>query len=277
MTVCGILATSGVPGLTRRIGSIVVQGIGFLGAGAIIQSSGTVGELTTAASMWVVAGIGIAAGFGYYALAITTSFVALVLLAILAPWTRSLRTSMGSAASPCNGNERDGFRPKNPYMPGSSVVEQRPEELPVASSIRPSAPVKSLRQTEALQSASGRKVRGPEVLSRGAGRVRGKTSSCGVPEAGRALRIPGFAASRKPVHEAGFSLGPLMFPTGRCYDALHMKERTLVLIKPDGVQRGLVSTILERFRRIGLKPVAMKMVSAAKDRRIAITPSRKTG
>jgi nucleoside-diphosphate kinase len=44
-----------------------------------------------------------------------------------------------------------------------------------------------------------------------------------------------------------------------------MKERTLVLIKPDGVQRGLVGTILERFERIGLKPVAMKMVSATKD------------
>ncbi len=40
------------------------------------------------------------------------------------------------------------------------------------------------------------------------------------------------------------------------------KERTLVLIKPDGIQRGLVGEIISRFERVGLKMTAMKMVMA---------------
>ncbi len=40
-----------------------------------------------------------------------------------------------------------------------------------------------------------------------------------------------------------------------------VKERTLILIKPDGIQRGLVGKIVERFERKGLKLVAMKMMS----------------
>ncbi|MFT4326627.1 MAG: nucleoside-diphosphate kinase [Candidatus Woesearchaeota archaeon] len=41
-----------------------------------------------------------------------------------------------------------------------------------------------------------------------------------------------------------------------------MIEKTLVLVKPDGVQRGLVGEILSRFERVGLKVIAMKMVYA---------------
>ncbi len=44
-----------------------------------------------------------------------------------------------------------------------------------------------------------------------------------------------------------------------------MTEQTLILIKPDGVQRGLVGEILGRLERVGLKPVAMKMVRATKE------------
>ncbi len=68
-----------------RLASIVVQGIGFLGAGAIIQSAGSVRGLTTAATMWVVAGIGIAAGLGLYTVAVVSALIVLVLLAIFGP------------------------------------------------------------------------------------------------------------------------------------------------------------------------------------------------
>lgn len=44
-----------------------------------------------------------------------------------------------------------------------------------------------------------------------------------------------------------------------------MIEQSLVLIKPDGVERGLIGTILQRFERVGLKIVAMKMVQATAD------------
>jgi len=43
------------------------------------------------------------------------------------------------------------------------------------------------------------------------------------------------------------------------------KQRTLVLIKPDGVQRGLVGEIISRFEKKGIKIVGMKMLSVSKD------------
>jgi len=87
MTLCGIYISSFAPAISdpSRIASIVVQGIGFLGAGAIIQASGSVRGLTTAATMWVVAGIGIACGFGFYWPAAITAFIVFVLLAIFGP------------------------------------------------------------------------------------------------------------------------------------------------------------------------------------------------
>lgn len=49
------------------------------------------------------------------------------------------------------------------------------------------------------------------------------------------------------------------FP-GRCYLSINPMEQTLVLIKPDGVQRGLIGEIIGRFEKVGLKMIAMKMV-----------------
>lgn len=49
-----------------RVASNIVVGIGFLGAGTIFRTGGTVQGLTTAASLWTVAAIGTAAGIGYY-------------------------------------------------------------------------------------------------------------------------------------------------------------------------------------------------------------------
>jgi putative Mg2+ transporter-C (MgtC) family protein len=63
-----------------RVASYVVSGIGFLGAGAIIRHGINVRGLTTAASLWVVAAIGVAVGAGMYGLAVATT--ALVLLAL---------------------------------------------------------------------------------------------------------------------------------------------------------------------------------------------------
>jgi putative Mg2+ transporter-C (MgtC) family protein len=63
-----------------RIAAQVVTGIGFLGAGAIIRQGLSVRGLTTAATLWVVAAIGMASGAGYYtAAAITTVLVLLSL------------------------------------------------------------------------------------------------------------------------------------------------------------------------------------------------------
>jgi len=66
-----------------RIAAGVITGIGFLGAGAIIRDRSGVKGLTTAASLWVVAGIGLSTGCGFYSAAIVTTLLALVTLLFL--------------------------------------------------------------------------------------------------------------------------------------------------------------------------------------------------
>jgi putative Mg2+ transporter-C (MgtC) family protein len=63
-----------------RIAAQIVTGIGFLGAGAIIRQGLSVRGLTTAATLWVVAAIGMAAGAGYYGGAVITTAVVLISL-----------------------------------------------------------------------------------------------------------------------------------------------------------------------------------------------------
>ncbi|CEI81532.1 methyltransferase [Oceanobacillus oncorhynchi subsp. incaldanensis] len=63
-----------------RIPSYVISGIGFLGAGTIIVYGGTIKGLTTAASIWAVAGIGLVIGAGMYSVAIVTTLIILISL-----------------------------------------------------------------------------------------------------------------------------------------------------------------------------------------------------
>jgi putative Mg2+ transporter-C (MgtC) family protein len=66
-----------------RIAAGVVTGIGFLGAGTIIRESDGVRGLTTAASLWVAAGIGLAVGVGFNKIAIYTTVLVLIVLHFL--------------------------------------------------------------------------------------------------------------------------------------------------------------------------------------------------
>jgi len=61
----------------------VIGGIGFLGAGTIIQSRGSVQGITTAATIWVVGSVGIACGMGAFQVAITTVVLAFVILRLM--------------------------------------------------------------------------------------------------------------------------------------------------------------------------------------------------
>jgi putative Mg2+ transporter-C (MgtC) family protein len=63
-----------------RIAAQVVSGIGFLGAGTIIQARGSVTGLTTAATMWVVAAIGLSAGYGADVEAVGTTLLVMIAL-----------------------------------------------------------------------------------------------------------------------------------------------------------------------------------------------------
>ncbi|MGE5529766.1 MAG: MgtC/SapB family protein [Patescibacteria group bacterium] len=74
------------PSWTRdpaRLAAQVISGIGFLGAGTILREGITVKGLTTAASLWVVAGIGLAIGSGFYLGAVVTTALAVMSLFFL--------------------------------------------------------------------------------------------------------------------------------------------------------------------------------------------------
>src|SRR6185437_4115542 len=68
-----------------RVAAQVVSGIGFLGAGSILLRGDLVRGLTTAASLWTVAAIGLAVGGGLYVEAITATVIILVILAGIKP------------------------------------------------------------------------------------------------------------------------------------------------------------------------------------------------
>jgi putative Mg2+ transporter-C (MgtC) family protein len=70
-------------GSSDRIAAQIVTGIGFLGAGAILRSGRSVHGLTTAATIWVNAAIGMAAGTGHYTIAVGSAVITIVVLVAL--------------------------------------------------------------------------------------------------------------------------------------------------------------------------------------------------
>ncbi|GGB49777.1 MgtC/SapB family protein [Virgibacillus dakarensis] len=80
-----------------RIPSYVISGIGFLGAGTIIVYGGTVRGLTTAASIWAVAGLGLVIGIGMYGTAVFTTLVILLSLIFLNNFERLFRKGRSSS------------------------------------------------------------------------------------------------------------------------------------------------------------------------------------
>jgi putative Mg2+ transporter-C (MgtC) family protein len=74
-------SVNGVGGYDYHLVANIIVGIGFIGAGAIMRTDKQVQGTTTAASLWVVAAIGMAAGFGFYKEAAATTILAYVVLA----------------------------------------------------------------------------------------------------------------------------------------------------------------------------------------------------
>jgi len=66
---------------TTRVAAQIVTGVGFIGAGTILHARGAVVGLTSAATIWVVAAIGIALGSGYYLEGVGTTLLVIVVLA----------------------------------------------------------------------------------------------------------------------------------------------------------------------------------------------------
>ena len=81
-----------------RLGAQVISGIGFLGAGTIIRYNANVVGLTTAASLWAVACVGIAAGVGFYSGAVGGSIAIFLALIALRKFGRALTKNKASNA-----------------------------------------------------------------------------------------------------------------------------------------------------------------------------------
>jgi putative Mg2+ transporter-C (MgtC) family protein len=91
-TVAAEQAFAGSDDATSRVIAQIVTGIGFLGAGTIIQVKDRVEGLTTAAGIWAVAAVGMAFGLGLYVLAIGSTVILLVTIAVIG---RLLPTELG--------------------------------------------------------------------------------------------------------------------------------------------------------------------------------------
>ena len=83
-TILSTFMTAGI-GDTSRIAGQIVTGIGFLGGGAILRQRDTVHGMTTAATIWVNAAIGVCCGIGQYQLAAATTLLTLLVLVVLPP------------------------------------------------------------------------------------------------------------------------------------------------------------------------------------------------
>jgi len=75
----------------NRLAAGIVTGIGFLGAATVIRAGDIVRGITTGASVWSVAGLGIVVGQGEYAMALVASLIVLLLLAVVDRFTRGIR------------------------------------------------------------------------------------------------------------------------------------------------------------------------------------------
>jgi putative Mg2+ transporter-C (MgtC) family protein len=81
-TMISIFLAGGVP---SQIAAGVVSGIGFLGAGAILHRSHVVEGLTTAASVWAVAAIGMSIGAGFYIIGVMATAIVFTVLFLKVP------------------------------------------------------------------------------------------------------------------------------------------------------------------------------------------------
>jgi putative Mg2+ transporter-C (MgtC) family protein len=95
-TIMSIKIVDQTDGSVARIAAQIVTGVGFLGAGAIIQDRGGIHGLTTAATIWLVASIGMACGAHFYMLGIVTTFIALAVLIIPAKVEKMIKKSRES-------------------------------------------------------------------------------------------------------------------------------------------------------------------------------------
>jgi putative Mg2+ transporter-C (MgtC) family protein len=108
-TIVSAYAFTGPGSDPTRIAAQVVSGVGFLGGGAILHYGGTVRGLTTAASLWAVAAVGMAAGAGLFVVAVVASVLVIVALEVFQRIERAAkqRFDFPTGKRPPPGDEYD--------------------------------------------------------------------------------------------------------------------------------------------------------------------------
>lgn len=93
-----IVTSLGMNTDVTRLGAQVISGIGFLGVGCIITGGDKIKGLTTAAGLWVTACIGLASGIGYYAVAIATAVIMILVMLLITPLSKKILASKRKVA-----------------------------------------------------------------------------------------------------------------------------------------------------------------------------------
>jgi putative Mg2+ transporter-C (MgtC) family protein len=107
-------SVNGEYGFDYHLIANVIVGIGFIGAGTILKRENKIEGTTTAASLWVVAAIGIASGLGLYSEAITTTIIVYVVLAGLWLVEKHLTREMRYKGEGIFGKLKDGVHHIDP-------------------------------------------------------------------------------------------------------------------------------------------------------------------
>ena len=93
---------------TARVAAQIVTGVGFLGAGVVLRSKKHIRGLTTAATIWLVAAIGMAVGTGLIFLAAFTTVFATILVVLLAPLSHRLEQRVWEQQKMHRAAQRNG-------------------------------------------------------------------------------------------------------------------------------------------------------------------------
>jgi putative Mg2+ transporter-C (MgtC) family protein len=100
---------AGVESDSARIAAQIIPGIGFIGAGSILHARASVTGLTTAATLFVVAGVGMAAGGGLYLTACFATFIILISLVVLGRIEAAFSLKMVTASYEVTGRSVDAM------------------------------------------------------------------------------------------------------------------------------------------------------------------------
>jgi putative Mg2+ transporter-C (MgtC) family protein len=106
---------------TARVAAQIVTGVGFLGAGAVIQTKRAVYGLTTAATIWMVAAVGMACATDLYGLGIVTTILTTLVLVLLSPLSDRLAHIADERHARDKSRRRSTDNPDMPEAPDQSI------------------------------------------------------------------------------------------------------------------------------------------------------------